>query len=174
MNAVDLDASARTVRVVHEVTRCVQHMPLGACSVLESLALELYLKCLALLESGSHISEHDYLLLFADLRAETQKAIRDGWDAFLSSSPDWVTHLQTLAAQVPGVALSSDFDGMLKENAKAFEEWRYCHEWVGRKIIPWTAQHLVIIARRLVVGRKQEWAKHIRHLDPPQSTFIIR
>jgi len=36
-NAVELDTTSRTVRVVHEATRAIRSMHLGPCSVLESL-----------------------------------------------------------------------------------------------------------------------------------------
>jgi hypothetical protein len=175
-NAVELDSTSRTVRVVHELTRAIKAMPLAPCSVLESLSLELYLKTLAVMEHGdrSHLQDHDYRTLFADLSADTRKTLRDRWDAWVAENMGWASSLKEMTKAFPEFARSDEFDQMIEHNARAFEEWRYCHEFVGKRAIPWTAQPFVGIVRDLIVERKPDWAPLTAHFSSGGSTLLVR
>jgi hypothetical protein len=151
-------------------------MPISACAVLESLSLELYLKTLAVLEhtDKTHLQDHDYQHLLADLSDDTRKTLRERWETFIAANPGWVASLADLAKSFPEFSSGCEFDEMIRENAKAFEEWRYCHEFVGKRAIPWTAQPFVGLVRDLIVERSPKWAPMTQHFQSGRTTFLIR
>ena len=132
--ALEYESTARTVQTMHSLTRSERTMPMAACSVLLSLALEVYLKLLALLGSHEgHLKGHNYVELFGDLDGDDQAALQTGWEAFTRATSGWAETLAEVRRQHPDLVLAEDFTAMLEENARAFEEWRYCHELAGLK-----------------------------------------
>ncbi len=150
-------------------------MPMAACSVLLSLALEVYLKLLALLGSHEgHLKGHNYVELFGDLDGDDQAALQTGWEAFTRATSGWAETLAEVRRQHPDLVLAEDFTAMLEENARAFEEWRYCHELAGLKSLPWTAQPLVEIARKLILRKQPDLTPLAAHLHGGGTTLLVR
>jgi len=138
--------------------------------------LELYLKTLAILEHAdqSHLQDHDSRNLLADLHDDTRKMLRERWEQWVAANPGWVASLMKVAESFPEFAHGVDCDQLIEQNAKAFEEWRYSHEFVGKRALPWTAQPFVSIVRGLIVERKPEWASHVDHFRSGVFRFIVR
>jgi hypothetical protein len=91
-----------------------------------ALALELYLKCLILIDTGKAIQNtHNYWILFQKLKRETQTEIKD-WYARLPPS------LIEIASQHdPGLKEQNKeftLEAELKRSQDAFVMWRYVYE----------------------------------------------
>jgi HEPN domain-containing protein len=86
-------------------------------NVNHAYAIEIYLKCLMIIEKGEFIEGHDLALLFNNLLPETQKSIIDNFNANYKSLKRSKKYF--------GVFFETNFVEQLDEAKKAFIDFRY-------------------------------------------------
>ena len=113
--------------------------------LVDSFAVELYLKCLFVLDTDiAPLEEHDWQKLFDALKPTTRAAIRDAFERIVRS--DHV--LSNLDVINPEAAKVTDFDRSLAAAKNTFDKKRYLYEWVPQH--EWFYAHLIRDAIRTV------------------------
>ena len=121
--------------------------------VIGALTIELFLKCLACIETTQVPRGHHLKTLFDGLSPSTQARIEDGWNAIaLHRDAEW-NHYETLM----GEGIARDLRTALAAGSKAFEKIRYSYEG-GTEQLQYYLQDLPILLGRIVLERKPEWA----------------
>jgi len=87
-----------------------------------AFSVELFLKCLILVEKGNFQPTHKIQELYLKLPMTSQKAISDKFDEFIATSPT----IRAMQAEYPNI--SSKLDDVLKVVNEAFVDWRYIFE----------------------------------------------
>ncbi|RIE15886.1 hypothetical protein [Candidatus Cryosericum septentrionale] len=90
--------------------------------VCDALAVELYMKCLAVLERGDCLRTHSLRILFADLSPDSQAEIAQTFERLIAANP----LAQAMKAQVPKVSFA--IHDVLREMDLVFEQARYVYE----------------------------------------------
>jgi hypothetical protein len=88
-----------------------------------AFALEMYLKCLLLLEQGQAPRGHDLHKLFHALSSTTQSQLTKDHEELVKSNPDW-------AATASKLGVPTDLEELLKRGRNAFADFRYAHEQI--------------------------------------------
>jgi hypothetical protein len=118
--------------------------------LVDSFAIELYLKCLYVLDTNTAPPiEHDWEKLFVALETYIQGAIRDEFNISVSSHPI-LFHLKVINPQAFEVGVT-DFDRSLKAARNTFHVRRYLYE--EQPTGEWFYAHLFRDAVRAVTGR---------------------
>jgi len=138
--------------VALEEGRCVlsPETPFAANAVLQALAVELYLKCLHVLDHGWHGDTHSLHDLFWALTPATQAAVRALYLAWITANPPPADLPLPDGTRVP-VDLS--LDAVLDSHRGSFVEWRFPHEWPVGAPVPWFGMALLRPLRRAIVAR---------------------
>lgn len=129
----------------------------GKCGVAgavnEAFCLELYLKCLLMLETGKQAHGHKLKALFEGLSATNQAKVQTYYDEDLG--PD-----KSVTVQVRGKTYTSDLNGVLLATDNSFVEWRYLFEekYDPKPILGW--QSLRAALCRLILELRPDWQKH--------------
>jgi hypothetical protein len=125
--------------------------------VLAALSLEIFLKCLVVLEGNTYKGIHDLHCLFSAIADDTKDKLRLYYNEYIPARQAMVNSVHA-AAGFPGVPplVSMDFDLQCSKNA--FEKIRYSYErrlddWEG-----WVAYEVLICVRRAILDLKPEWA----------------
>lgn len=93
--------------------------------LVDSFAVELYLKCLYVLDTGSGpLREHDWVKLFEALASHTRTAIREAFDRIVSEDPV-LRHLDVIN---PNAVMVTDFARSLAAAKNTFDRRRYLFE----------------------------------------------
>jgi hypothetical protein len=93
--------------------------------LVDSFAVELYLKCLFVLDTNiAPIEEHDWEKLFNALLPHTKTAIREAFERIVHSSPV----LRNLDVINPEAVKVTDFDRSLTAAKNTFDKRRYLFE----------------------------------------------
>ena len=137
-----------------------------------ALGLELYFKCLALMDGGSVRLSHDLVKLFGELPLNTQNAIRDSHKQYLKSD----IHQHTCVSakdhgQDPDKLF--EFDSSLAASNRAFEKSRYPYD-------PDYTDHAYLAVpieratRKVIIDRHPAWKNSFANLQsrpdkPPTS-----
>ena len=119
--------------------------PMVVCS---AFSLELYLKCLILIEGGKSGSLHDLEKLFSKITPESRKIVRASYEA---RRPKVNAGLATIP--VP----KTDFDFVLHWSAKAFEHFRYAFEGLVHSQEGWMAGPICDCVRERIVELRPDW-----------------
>jgi hypothetical protein len=93
--------------------------------LVDSFAIELYLKCLYVLDTSSApLREHDWVELFDALGSHTRTAIRETFDRIVSEDPV-LRHLHVIN---PDAVKITDFNRSLAAAKDTFDKRRYLFE----------------------------------------------
>lgn len=119
------------------------HSQVAPVMVNHLLATELYLKCLVVLDMGSHERGHDLTRLFDDLSSDTQVLLRSG---FLRA--------RTAASPSPADPFE-DIRNLFHAVGRAYVQWRYVHEWPdgGGFPGPWSRIAMVVLREAIQNAR---------------------
>lgn len=98
--------------------------------LLDSFAVELYLKCLFVLDTNaSPAKEHNWKRLFDSLDSNTKIAIRYEFRRIVDED-DVLRNLREIN---PEAAMFTDFDRSLLAGQDTFDKWRYTYEPLAEK-----------------------------------------
>lgn len=115
--------------------------------LVDSFAVELYLKCLFVLDTNiAPIEEHDWKKLFDALLPHTKTLIRDEFERIVHSSPV----LRNLDVINPEAVKVTDFDRSLTAAKNTFDKRRYLFESQSKE--EWFYAHLLREAIRSVTS----------------------
>jgi hypothetical protein len=115
--------------------------------LVDSFAVELYLKCLFVLDTNiAHLEVHDWEELFNALAPHTKTAIRDAFKRIVRSDPV-LSHLDVINPEALKV---TDFDRSLTAAKNTFDKRRYLYE--PQSTSEWFYAHLLREAIRAVTS----------------------
>lgn len=117
-------------------------------ATLASFQLEMYLKCLLLVEQGLHREGHDVLKLFRCLSDKTQAELTAAHDEYQSDFPPALAELKR--RNIP-----SDLITLLDRGRRAFMDFRYAHENKGNSF--WALTGLTRLIRERILRLRPEW-----------------
>jgi hypothetical protein len=123
--------------------------PIGT---LGAFTLELYLKCLLVLQNGEVEREHDLRKLFDELTPATQQRLRDLTRPHLAAAEKYFADAISDGSPIPKV----DFDLLLDWSRRAFEYARYVYEGLPPQS-GWMAGGIVYAARAAILELHPEW-----------------
>jgi len=109
-------------RVMSGPQRTVETPYLLPGIVCDALAVELYMKCLAVVEHGDCLRTHSLCDLFSGLSDDSQSAVTRTFDRLVLANPV----AQAMKAQFPQVSLA--IGDVLREMDLVFEQARYAYE----------------------------------------------
>jgi len=116
---------------------------------LEPFILELYLKCLIMLETGDHKRGHDLYKLFQFLNPQTQRELGHAFDEYVARFPSFINEAKINKWPVK-------LEPLLIRGRRAFEEFRYLHEHKDGTTL-WGVKGLVIGVRERILQLHPEW-----------------
>ncbi len=142
-------------------------------AVLAAFQLEMYLKCLLLIEENLHREGHDVLKLFQYLSDKTQAELTQAHEAYIADSPDFLAHLKAKN-------ISPDLLTLLEHGRNALTDFRYAYQGKAKSI--WALTSLTMSIRARIKKARPEWGDILRDLgrDSPlyprvnQSTSHIQ
>jgi hypothetical protein len=137
-------------RTVYKTQKFAFSMP--KC-VLESLGLEIFLKCLILIEGGHYGNTHDLYRLFLAVSLKNQTKIRNSFSKTVPTGG--IMYVKPGSGNQPSPRI--DFDYVLRRSAKAFEAWRYVYEASQKENQAWLASGIVDCVRDVIVELKPSW-----------------
>lgn len=115
--------------------------------LVDSFAVELYLKCLFVMDTNiAPLEEHDWEKLFDSLAPHTKTAIRDAFDRIVRSDPV-LSHLHVINPEAVKV---TDFNRSLTAAKNTFAKKRYLFEL--QPTAEWFYAHLLREAIRAVTS----------------------
>jgi hypothetical protein len=115
--------------------------------LVDSFAIELYLKCLFVLDTNiAPLQQHDWEKLFDALAPHTQTAIRDAFERIVRSDPV-LSHLDVINPEALKV---TDFNRSLTAAKNTFDKRRYLFE--SQPTVEWFYAHLLREAIRAVTS----------------------
>ena len=103
-----------------------------------ALTLELYLKCLLVLEHGSYVEEHDSQKLFRLLGRQTKQALEKKWKKAVAG-----TDFQ-------------DLEECLSLGKDSFAKFRYAFEQASVGVV-WALGALIPIVKSLILHLRPQW-----------------
>ena len=112
-----------------------------------ALALELFIKCLLMLEHGAYIEEHHLSKLFMLLRRQTRESISNEWLRFVANV-SWFRELEKDG--------KGNLQAALSLGADTFVRFRYPFEPALEKC-EWILDSLILIMRSRIVRLHPEW-----------------
>lgn len=123
--------------------------------LVDSFAVELYLKCLFVLDTKNTPPRgHDWQKLFAALESHTRTAIREAFDRVIQSDPV----LPYLSVINPDASRVLDFERSLAAAKNTFDGRRYLYETIPQS--EWFYAHLLKEAIRNVTSMDLRLAQH--------------
>lgn len=134
--------------------------------LVDSFAVELYLKCLFTLDTGKAANySHNHRELFDALSSTTKTQIRDAFKRVIDAD----VVLKNLAALNPGAAIVLDFDRSLDAASDTFDKRRYAYDPPPTK--EWYYAHLLRLAVRDVAKLDLRVSQFIdpQAGEPPRS-----
>ena len=149
-----------TKLIATDAARIAHSMPVGAkaslphiipTTVNSAFSLELYLKCLRIIEGNPAGNTHDLECIFDKLLPESKKAIRKYFREELNRKP---IVIQLRAAGYSNRKLQFRF--ILRNAKDAFEQWRYYFER-KRKTKSYNAEAIRHSVRRVIIERHPKW-----------------
>jgi hypothetical protein len=125
-----------------------------------AFALEMYLKCLLVVEGGNQKSGHDLQKLFMDLSPETQTELTKAHDNFVKEHP-------IFAAKIKIKGQRTDLKSLLSHARGAFVNFRYMSEKPAGES-GWGLSGFTRIVRDRILAYHPDWDVNQR-FDPPKS-----
>lgn len=129
-----------------------------------SFSVELYLKCLVCLETGTAPRGHSLEELMKMVSQQSQDEIEKHYEALMSDRPD----RDVVDAQF-GVG-STKFQNALKGANKGFEHWRYVYE---RNMAPGfsLSSYLAHGVRQTLINLRPNWKGFLADLSIPSTSY---
>ncbi len=145
-------AKAKSIGFEHDVT--------FPAVVISALSLEIYFKCLLVIETGTAPQTHDLRYLFNRLNPATQQKIRANYMPFMLEAQRVISE----SAIASGVAPPNvDFDFVLNLSRNAFNITRYIYEGIPA-MSGWVANGIVFATRQAILEKHPLWQHMI--VDP--------
>jgi hypothetical protein len=133
--------------------------------LVDSFAVELYLKCLDVLDNNrAPLGDHPWTLLFDRLASHTKIMIREAFVGIVQNDPV-LRHLRVINPAAPPV---TDFDTSLKAGSRTFAGRRYLYEEGDRS--NWFYAHLIRTAIRKVTKMDLRLASLSKSEGSPSGT----
>jgi HEPN domain len=120
-----------------------------------SFALEMYLKCLLILEQGQAPREHDLHKLFHALSSMTQSQLTKDHEGYLKSK-GWPI---------------DDLEELLKRGRNAFADFRYAHEQVPTGT-DFRLNNLTYCVRERILKAQPEWRSALQEIADAESAKL--
>jgi hypothetical protein len=131
-----------------------------AMAVNSALALELFLKCLRTIESGSFSKGHEFDEQYYDLPESTRDEIKRRHDQ-IEASDQFFAKMRT-------DGFKTDLDSLLVMGRKTFIHFRYAFENnPSAKTTVWGLDDFMLIVRDLILEKHPEWVP--KGYRPPRS-----
>ncbi len=111
--------SARVLSGPEQTVKVPFVIPGIVCS---AFSVELFMKCLVMVERGGAPRTHRLITLFSRLAPDSRVAIAHRFDELIAASPT----AQAMKGQFPDVSLT--IDDVLDTVDRVFEQWRYAYE----------------------------------------------
>jgi HEPN domain-containing protein len=135
--------------------------------VMGTFAIELYLKCILLLEKGAASDTHHLQALYRDISEETKAKLVALWKAEVPKQEPFWAEIEKQS----GSKFSRELNETLKDGSRAFTELRYLHE-KDKPDCSFRLTNFPEMLRQVIVEMKPEWAK-LRHSPPaPHPTGV--
>jgi hypothetical protein len=148
----------------------IAHVPPGAPLGYEyvintnlAFCLELYLKCLLLIEKRPAGRHHKLKKHFEELEQNHQDAIRKEYEKILKTDPLILAEFSTLKQNGEDPDKIWDFDAVLSDNSEAFERSRYPFD-PDHKIQGYRAVPIEIATRKVIVSIHRSWQNAFNNL----------
>jgi hypothetical protein len=119
-----------------------------------AFALEMYLKCLMLLEQGHARYGHDLHNLFHSLSQSTQSELTREHEKFVKSDPAYM-------ARVSKEGLPTNLEELLRLGRNAFTDFRYAHEQIPSKT-DFALNPLTYCVRERILKLQPEWRSALK------------
>jgi HEPN domain-containing protein len=129
-----------------------------------AFALELYLKCLILLETGKWIRTHDLKKLFMKLTTDSQIFLRDQTTKKLDEINTRFTELEKSGEPRPVHHLT--FDYALDKSKDAFTIYRYLFEQSAAPFGYWLLGPMLGAAKHRILALEPDFARYVYELIP--------
>lgn len=126
-----------------------------------AFSLEMYLKCLFLLEEGRAPRGHDIHRLFHALSHSTQSELTEAHENFVSSNPSFVQRARR--TQSP-----TDLETLLRLGRSAFTDFRYAHERIPSETV-WGLNGLIKCVRERILELQPSWNSALREVAGAHS-----
>src|SRR6266702_4257639 len=145
------------------------HPALGAVIepwvVLSALSLEIFLKCLIILDGNSYQGIHDLLGLFNRTKPDTQKELEAEYQKHL---PEAQKRFDAAYLQIGQTPPSASLQRALGDSNGAFVNVRYPYEKRMKAGGVWMATDVAEYVREIILKRRPDWA-NMQHnlLKPP-------
>jgi hypothetical protein len=132
-------------------------------AVNSALALELFLKCLRMIESGGFFKRHELDQLYRDLQKSTRDEIRRRHDEIQASAK-----YGPFFADLRKRGFKTDLDSLLKMGRKTLEDFRYAFDpQIVAQKTTWALDDFMIIVRDIILEKHTEWTP--KGYPPPRS-----
>ena len=142
----------------------------SAMVVNQAFAVELYFKSLILDQTGSPATGHGLVELFNKVDPATQADIHMKYDILRSEDP---TRSYWEAPKPAGAGRSLAFVDVLNDGDKAFQQWRYFHEYfTGGAILSWFGGALAEATRLTILEIHPDWRKHSEGIMRPPTSQL--
>jgi hypothetical protein len=139
--------------------------PTVACA---ALGLEILFKCLILLEGKTYGKIHALTDLFAILSDETKKKIRDRYQPYLPQDQKEIE--RAIKESGGGEPIPTvDFDYILAQSSRAFENVRYAYEGPKTESWGWLASDIYECTRAVILEKEPGWANLVYVTNEPPS-----
>jgi hypothetical protein len=141
---------SRTAELILARFRTHKEDLIHSLAVNSAFAVELYFKCLRILERKPNKKSHELKWLFDHLEPGHQAAIKGYYDAAIKGDP----YAKRVEAAVPH--MKHDVDTVLTAMDTAFEDWRYQFEKT-KTLTYFGFEHLRRAVERLILDIQPAW-----------------
>jgi HEPN domain-containing protein len=121
-----------------------------------AFSLEMYLKCLLLLETGNALWGHDLYDLFRTLSESTRSELTRAHEEFVESNP-------ALMERLSQEGLATDLEQLLKRGRSAFSDFRYAHEQIPLNT-DFALNGLTYCVRERILMLRPEWKSALQDI----------
>ena len=133
-----------------------QYFPMySAAFTNQALALELFLKCIHVMERKKFPKSHDLLALFRLLNEDTKQDLRQFY-TFMSAADPWTRH----AVRETNNPSLMHLDYVLGRCSEAFEHWRYYLKYdIGGNNMFAFLKQVMAATETLICSKQPTWAR---------------
>ena len=146
--------TAETFRDASEVISAAMHngkTHLGwAYAVMGALSLEIYLKCLLLIECGQHPASHNIKKLFMQLPSRTRGPLRKRHNELAINDPVFINVRERLN-------VATDLDSLLERGQNSFEIMRYPYDFALEDDTAFGFHILREVIRLRILDLRPQW-----------------
>jgi hypothetical protein len=137
--------------------------------VCAAFALEIYLKCLLVMQTGKFSPSHNLKHIFGELPSATQARIRDLFAPYLPMVQKTVTKMTKPGSPLPPTV---DFDFVMNLSQDAFTVTRYVYEGVP-SMSGWMGTPIVRATRTAILELHPDWETRRLQLGQPLEVMSV-